>query len=159
MFYTSNNNYINISNNRIFTTYSSGRLTYGIRLAGYNCVISENTISTGYSGIYLSSANNITISRNTIQTSNSGHVLAFGIKLEGTNSIISENILNTSDTGIWITSSEDSIIFGNHITGNMIGDGVKLENLCVGNIIFENNITNKNNGIYISYDGCNNNII
>ena len=133
---------------------------YGIQLFGlgglgpsYNTISGNSIKNNGYGiMLYRDSTHNSIVGNNI--TNN-----RYGISLppEGFNNRISaNNITHNDEYGIWLPwGSHDNTISGNSITQNS-ECGIWLD-LCGGNTIFENNVTNNGCGI-VSWDGGSNTI-
>ena len=98
-----------------------------------NNIISGNTISKNYYGMYVYYSNNFTISNN--------------------------DILNNSNIGVGFSNSYNNIIFKNNVTNN-INQGITFTGNCKNNIISENIISQNKVGIDSPvYANITNNII
>jgi len=98
-----------------------------------NCVIKNNIVKNGDSGIYLSGSSSNTVSENTIED-NSAHGLV--ISTSNDNIIQENNIQNNGNYGIFISfSSSSNEIYKNTITGN---NGYGLRTVSSNNTINQN---------------------
>jgi len=167
---TSNNNVI--KNNEVFSN------KWGIDLVSSNNNILKNNIVTfnSYPGIVLTSSNNNIISNN---AANSNGYYGIELYLSSNNTVI-DNIANSNTRYgifVWKSDNDNKIIFNtannneyagirfhtsnnNEVSGNILELNIKYGISMYGssgNIIFENNASFNENGIYL--DSLSNNII
>ena len=140
--YGSSNDNI-ISNNNINSSFS------GINIIFESCnnIVSNNSItSCNEHGICIrESCNYNLISRNTV----SGN--GYGISVDNSKrNIISNNTILKNEYGANLWGSKDNIISYNIISQN--SDGVSIDNGCVKNKVFRNNISNNGrDGVVVSF--------
>jgi parallel beta-helix repeat protein len=124
--------------------------SYGISLShAYNCLISNNIISSNNRDIYLYCSGNNNITGNTLRSS------FYGIYLyKSTNNKITNNIITKNENAVSLLASNYNSITGNQITDNYYGSYIYHSN----NIdITENNIKSNWVGVYL-YDTNSNSV-
>jgi parallel beta-helix repeat protein len=150
-----------------------------------NCTITNNSLTGVNEAIKLTASYDVTISNNTITTSANGiTVEADSIN----NRVLGNSVADSGDSGIKIYASTNNLVYGNHIndctsgvqinnasynkvqrnvlTNNTYGislscisDGIHLSDSSTFNVIYENNLTDNENGIGIlAYEVTNNTV-
>ena len=147
-----NNAGINVQSNFNLVSGNTISSSYiGIFLDSSNNILSSNTILSTWYGIYLDTSSNNNIVDNNINVYNS-----YGIRLSlsNNNCISDNNISNSNDgNGLLIYSSHDNEISGNNISNNYVGINLYFSST---NSIFVNTInSNHDEGLELWYSDSN----
>ncbi|MFH1102005.1 MAG: NosD domain-containing protein [Methanobacteriota archaeon] len=158
-----NINWPSIISTAVFVYHSQNVILTGNTISGYyfglflqmttHSVISENMISDSTAGFYSYDCTDDTIKRNMFtHNPDQGIILSYS-----THMVVSNNTIDHSERGISLLfSANDNTLIDNVVSAN--GYGISLASACLRNTITKNTITNNGYGVHLFVDSRDNTI-